>query len=57
MDASLDAARDVYFEAGDHEHLLHITAAQYRSLIEPAEKVHFGVPERHATARPRDTPG
>jgi Ala-tRNA(Pro) deacylase len=52
VDDGLDGEEEVYFEAGDHEHLVHMTASQFRALIGPAEKVHFAVPERHATSRP-----
>ena len=52
VDDSLDGEQEVYFEAGDHEHLVHMTASQFRALIGPAEKVHFAVSQRHATSRP-----
>jgi Ala-tRNA(Pro) deacylase len=48
VDDSLEAQPEVYFEAGDHEHLVHMTGAQFLALLGPAERVHFGVRERHA---------
>jgi len=43
LDDSLDAQGDLWFEAGDHEHLVHMTAGQFMALVGPAQKVHFGV--------------
>lgn len=43
LDDSLDAQEDLWFEAGDHEHLVHMTAGQFMALVGPAQKVHFGV--------------
>ncbi|HEX5129952.1 MAG TPA: YbaK/EbsC family protein [Usitatibacter sp.] len=43
LDDSLDAQEDVWFEAGDHEHLVHMTTGQFMALVGPAQKVHFGV--------------
>lgn len=43
LDDSLEAHEDLYFEAGDHEHLVHMTTRQFMSLVGPAQKVHFGV--------------
>lgn len=43
LDDSLEAQADLYFEAGDHEHLVHMTTAQFMALVGPAQKVHFGV--------------
>ena len=40
---SLEAHEDLYFEAGDHEHLVHMTTGQFMALVGPAQKVHFGV--------------
>lgn len=47
VDDSLDAREDVYFEAGDHEHVVHMTAVQFMQLLGNAERVHFGKAERH----------
>lgn len=37
VDASLRDAGDVYFEAGDHERLVHLTSVAFRHLMEDAE--------------------
>jgi len=33
VDMKLLAASDVYFEAGDHEHLIHVSGADFRRLM------------------------
>src|SRR5688572_19367719 len=43
LDDSLEAHEDLYFEAGDHEHLVHMTTAQFMALVGPAQVFHFGV--------------
>jgi Ala-tRNA(Pro) deacylase len=43
LDDSIEAHEDLYFEAGDHEHLVHMTTAQFMALVGPVQKVHFGV--------------
>ncbi|HEX5632199.1 MAG TPA: YbaK/EbsC family protein [Gemmatimonadales bacterium] len=43
LDDSLDAHADLWFEAGDHEHLVHMSCGQFMALVGPAQKVHFGV--------------
>lgn len=48
LDDSLEAQQEVYFEAGDHEHLVHMTADQFMALVGPAQRVHFGIAERRA---------
>ena len=48
LDDSLEAQQDLWFEAGDHQHLVHMTAEQFMALIGPAQRVHFGVAERRA---------
>jgi Ala-tRNA(Pro) deacylase len=48
LDDSLEAQPDVFFEAGDHEHLVHMTAQQFMALVGPAKTVHFGQARRHA---------
>ena len=53
VDASLDAQEEVYFEAGDHEHLVKMSAGQFRALIGSAPRVEFAVAERHATRNPQ----
>lgn len=34
---------DIYFEAGDHEELIHVTGEQFMRLMAGAEKHHFSV--------------
>ncbi|HYC36720.1 MAG TPA: YbaK/EbsC family protein [Usitatibacter sp.] len=46
LDDSLGAREDVFFEAGDHEHLVHMTAEQFMALQGGAQRVHFGQAER-----------
>lgn len=46
LDDSLDGYDELWFEAGDHEHLVHMTGSQFRALVGPAQKVHFGVTTR-----------
>ena len=43
LDDSLDAHEDLWFEAGDHEHLVHMSSPQFMALVGPAQKVRFGV--------------
>ena len=43
LDDSLEAHEDLYFEAGDHEHLVHMATGEFMALVGPAQKVHFGV--------------
>lgn len=50
LDDSLEAQPDVFFEAGDHEHLVHMTAAQFMALVGPARMVHFATPQRRHPA-------
>jgi Ala-tRNA(Pro) deacylase len=52
LDDSLEAHEDLYFEAGDHEHLVHMTTAQFMALVGPAQTVHFGV-TTHRQGDPR----
>ena len=52
VDASLDAIDEVYFEAGDHRHLVRMDAAQFRALLGAAPRIDFGAAERHATQKP-----
>ena len=46
VDDSLEAREDVYFEAGDHEHLVHMSGARFMELLAPARRAHFGRAER-----------
>ncbi|MGW4119002.1 aminoacyl-tRNA deacylase [Nocardia sp. NPDC004711] len=41
MDESLTTQPDIYFEAGDHETLVHLQTDQFMRLMEQAEKAHF----------------
>ena len=43
LDDSLDAHEDLWFEAGDHEHLVHMSSPQFMALVGPAQVFHFGV--------------
>jgi Ala-tRNA(Pro) deacylase len=56
LDDSLDAHDDLWFEAGDHEHLVHMTVVQFMALVGPAQKVHFGVRMR-GQGNPTRPPG
>ena len=46
VDDELEAQQEVYFEAGDHENLVHMTASQFMALLGSAERAHFGQRER-----------
>lgn len=41
MDESLIAQPDIYFEAGDHQELIHMRLAQFLKLMSKAEKARF----------------
>jgi len=41
VDDSLDAQTDVYFEAGDHASLIHMTGAEFARLTRQARRGHF----------------
>ncbi|GAB3630323.1 prolyl-tRNA synthetase [Pandoraea terrae] len=41
MDESLASLPDIYFEAGDHEALIHMQTDQFMRLMEQAEKARF----------------
>jgi Ala-tRNA(Pro) deacylase len=47
LDDTVQAQQEVFFEAGDHEHLVHMTGAQFASLIGPAPRSHFSQGVRH----------
>jgi len=38
---SLGRLDEIYFEAGDHEHLVRVTGRQFHELMEPAERGKF----------------
>ncbi|SEJ34639.1 aminoacyl-tRNA deacylase [Paraburkholderia diazotrophica] len=42
LDESLARQPDVYFEAGNHEELVHMDAEQFLALMDSAERAHFG---------------
>jgi len=44
IDRSLTRMPDVYFEAGDHEDLVHISGDSFRALFGSAREGHFGRP-------------
>jgi len=39
LDTSLSHQSDVYFESGDHEHLIHMTGEDFRHLMEHSPRV------------------
>ncbi|WP_213308313.1 aminoacyl-tRNA deacylase [Paraburkholderia sacchari] len=41
LDSSLAGQPDIYFEAGDHEALIHMDADQFLALMDDAERAHF----------------
>lgn len=41
IDDSLDAQPDVYFEAGDHASLIHMSGAEFSRLTQEAKRGHF----------------
>lgn len=41
VEQDLDEERDVYFEAGDHEHLVHMAQAEFYRLTCDAPRAHF----------------
>ena len=45
VDEALDAQPEVYFEAGDHEHLVHMTQAEFLRLTADAPRAHFSRPD------------
>jgi len=42
LDESLTDLADVYFEAGDHEQLVHLTGEDFRNLLSGARRGYFG---------------
>jgi Ala-tRNA(Pro) deacylase len=56
VDSSLDAAGEVYFEAGDHESLVRMDGAEFLRIIGTAPRVDFAVAERHHTQKPLGRP-
>lgn len=43
LDTSLDGADEVFFEAGDHRHLVHVDAASFAALTQTARRANFSV--------------
>lgn len=41
LDESLTMQPDIYFEAGDHEDLIHMRTEQFLDLMDKAERAHF----------------
>ena len=48
VDEELDAREEVYFEAGDHENLVHMTASQFMALLGTATRASFAQHERRS---------
>ncbi|MBW8270837.1 aminoacyl-tRNA deacylase [Caldovatus aquaticus] len=44
LDASLDAAPDLYFEGGDHTTLVHVSGEAFRALMKDARRARFSHP-------------
>lgn len=40
VDVALAEQEDVYFESGDHQHLIHMSGDDFRSLVSEIPKVH-----------------
>ena len=45
VDVGLAAQPEVYFEAGDHEHVVHVTRSEFRRLLPDAARASFGEPD------------
>lgn len=41
MEENLDALDDVYFEAGDHDQLIHMSGSEFQRLTAESERRHF----------------
>jgi len=44
VDESLEESPDVYFEAGDHAELVHVTGDDFRDMMHSARHGHFSHP-------------
>lgn len=42
LDEALTSLANVYLEAGDHEHLIHVSGEQFHALLSGARRGHFG---------------
>ena len=47
LDDTVKAQQEIFFEAGDHEHLVRMAGAQFASLIGPAPRSHLSQGVRH----------
>jgi Ala-tRNA(Pro) deacylase len=47
LDESLNTLANVYFEAGDHEHLLHVKGDDFRTLLSGVRHGHFSHEKSH----------
>ncbi len=45
VDVGLAAQPEVYFEAGDHEHVVHVTRSEFQRLLPDAARASFGEPD------------
>lgn len=45
IDEAVDEQPEVYFEAGDHEHLVHMTQAEFFRLTSSAPRARFSKPD------------
>jgi Ala-tRNA(Pro) deacylase len=45
VEETLAEQPDVYFEAGDHEHVIHVTRGEFLQLTSDAPRAHFGKPD------------
>lgn len=43
VDQSLLIRPEIWFEAGDHEDVVHLLGSQFRSLVEDAKRAHFSI--------------
>ena len=41
IEEELDAQQDIYFEAGDHEHLVHMTRGEFQRATAEVRRAHF----------------
>jgi Ala-tRNA(Pro) deacylase len=45
IDEAVDEQPEVYFEAGDHQHLVHMTQAEFFRLTSGAPRARFSRPD------------
>ena len=43
VDASLLNRTEIWFEAGDHEDVVHLSGSQFKHLLEVAKRAHFSI--------------